>query len=216
MPKTLEQLQASKAGQTQESNGFGAAERPLRPGGAYELREKDGTLVDRQVLKTHPKFGDSQAAAFERLGYEYVGAAKEGEVKTVEIDALATEGTDAEGLKGVQARLSLIESEGKKKDETIAALRAELGQGAADGDTKANAKEEAKTEAVARTDAREDTSVGTGADETLRTEELKGNVTTSDTTAPDDAELKPSTEDETPKKGSASDQNKSTDKKAGK
>ena len=124
---------------------------------------------------------------------------------------MATEGTDSEGLKGVQARLSAIESEGKKKDETIAELRAQLEKGSADGETRANAKEEAKAEAVARTEARLDDSVGTGAEETQRTEELKGASTPGgEATVPEDADLKPEKEDDSAKV------NKSQDKKAGK
>lgn len=173
MPKTTEQLLASKAGETAESNGFGSQERPLRPSGVYELKNDDGDVVDRLIVKTHPKFGDSQAAAVERVGYRFVREAKKDEVKAIEVDvkALATEGTDSETTKGIQARLSALEAESKQKDETIAALRAEQNSGSADGDTKANAKEEASEEAQARVKARGEGL--TGAEETQRTEELK-------------------------------------------
>lgn len=151
MPKSTAQLAASKAGETAESNGFGSQERPLRPAGLYRLKDDDGNVVDEQIVKSHPKFGDSQAAAFERVGYKFVRAAKPGEVKEIEVDAayLATEnkqgGQDSnETLKGIQARLSAVE---KENADLKAAATAEANKGAADNDVKAESKETAKEEA---------------------------------------------------------------------
>lgn len=151
MPKTTAQLAASKAGETAESNGFGGQERPLRPAGLYRLKDDDGNIVDEQIVKSHPKFGDSQAAAFERVGYKFVRAAKPGEVKEIEVDAayLATEnkqgGQDSsESLKGIQARLSALE---KENADLKAGKAAEDTSGAADSDVKAQSKEAAKEEA---------------------------------------------------------------------
>lgn len=204
MPKTVEQLAASKAGETAESNGFGSQERPLRPAGLYQLKNDAGEVVDELIVKVHPKFGDSQAAAVERVGYKFVRAAKPGEIKEIEVDAkhLATENqlggiTADETLKGVLARLSAVE---KENADLRAGKAAEETKGTADGDTKANAKEEAKTEAVARTEARQDSTVGSGADETQKTEELKGNVTTTDPLSNGD-EGDESDEDETDENG---------------
>lgn len=151
MPKTTAQLAASKAGETAESNGFGGQERPLRPAGLYRLKDDDGNVVDEQIVKSHPKFGDSQAAAFERVGYKFVRAAKPGEVKEIEVDAayLATEnkqgGQDSsESMKGIQARLSALE---KENADLKAGKAAEDTSGAADSDVKAKSKEAAKDEA---------------------------------------------------------------------
>lgn len=151
MPKTTAQLAASKAGETAESNGFGGQERPLRPAGLYRLKDDDGNVVDEQIVKSHPKFGDSQAAAFERVGYKFVRAAKPGEVKEIEVDAayLATEnkqgGQDtSESMKGIQARLSALE---KENADLKAGKAAEDTSGAADSDVKAQSKEAAKDEA---------------------------------------------------------------------
>ena len=151
MPKTTEQLAASKAGETQESNGFGSQERPLRPAGLYRLKNDDGEVVDEIIVKVHPKFGDSQAAAAERVGYRFVRKANPGEVKEIEVDAkyLATENKDGsqpgdETLKGIQARLSLLE---KENADLKAGKTAEENKGSADGAVKAQAKEEAKNEA---------------------------------------------------------------------
>ena len=175
MPKSTAELLASKAGETAETNGFGSQERPLRPSGVYELKNDDGEVVDRLIVKTHPKFGDSQAAAVERVGYRFVREAKPEEVKTIEVDAkqLATEdnrGETSDDLKGIKARLTLLE---KENADLKAAASAEETKGAADGGTKADAKEAASKEAEARVQAREEGL--TGAEETRRTEELKGN-----------------------------------------
>lgn len=151
MPKTTAQLAASKAGETAESNGFGSQERPLRPAGLYRLKDDDGNTVDEQIVKSHPKFGDSQAAAFERVGYKFVRAAKPGEVKEIEVDAayLATEnksgGQDSnETLKGIQARLTAVE---KENADLKAAASAETTKGASDDAVKTESKENAKEEA---------------------------------------------------------------------
>lgn len=164
MPKTTAQLAASKAGETAESNGFGGQERPLRPAGLYRLKDDDGNIVDEQIVKSHPKFGDSQAAAFERVGYKFVRAAKPGEVKEIEVDAayLATEnkqgGQDSsESLKGIQARLSALE---KENADLKAGKAAEDTSGAADSDVKAESKENAKEEAQTQLENRGQAPVG--------------------------------------------------------
>ena len=159
MPKTTDQLAASKAGETLETNGFGSQERPLRPSGVYELKNEDGKVVDTIIVKTHPKFGDSQAAAVERVGYRYVREARKDEVKTIEVDVKQLSTEDKAGnvtqddLKGLQARLNALE---KENADLKAGHRAEDEKGSADGDVKADAKEEAREEAERQVAARED------------------------------------------------------------
>ncbi len=150
MPKTTAQLAGSKAGETAESNGFGSQERVLRPGGVYELKDKDGKVVDTLILKTHPKFGDGQAAAATRVGYEYVRPARKDEVKEIEVDTLqlATEnnrGETNETMKGVLARLTAME---KENEELKASAKSQDESGSNDGDVQADAKEKAKDEAA--------------------------------------------------------------------
>ena len=175
MPKTTEQLAASKAGETLETNGFGSQERPLRPSGVYELKNEDGKVVDSIIVKTHPKFGDSQAAAVERVGYRYVREAHKDEVKAIEVDVKQLSTEDKAGnvtqddLKGLQARLNALE---KENADLKAGQRAEDEKGSADGDVKAGAKEDASEEAEARVQARQEGL--TGVEETQRTEEIKG------------------------------------------
>lgn len=203
MPKTTEQLAASKAGETAETNGFGSQERPLRRSGVYELKNEEGKVVDSIIVKTHPKFGDSQAAAVERVGYKYARPVEAGEVKTIEVDAtqLATENKDGsvtpEDLKGIQARLAKLEDEKTALEKENADLKAgqtaEENKGTADGAVKADAKESAKEEATARTEARSTESTAT---ETQRTEELKGNVTTGDPLANDQGSEEDEDEDD--------------------
>lgn len=175
MPKTTAQLAASKAGQTAESNGFGGQERPLRPAGLYRLKDDEGNVVDEQIVKSHPKFGDSQAAAFERVGYKFVRAAKPGEVKEIEVDAayLATEnkqgGQDnSESMKGIQARLSALE---KENADLKAGKTAETTKGVADDAVKTESKETAKEEAQTQLENRGQAGPLEDADENLDEDE---------------------------------------------
>lgn len=183
MAKSLEQLQNSSAGNTAESNGFGSSEKPFRPAGLYRLKDEEGNVVDEQIVKSHPLFGDSQAAAFERVGYRFVREAKPGEVKEMELTPNpGLSGDNKEDLKGLQARMSAFEAQTKAKDDEIAALKAELAQRDttdADKQDSENAKVAAlqnadtKAEATARVAAREDSATAAGAEETAKTEELK-------------------------------------------
>lgn len=192
MPKTTAQLAASRAGETAETNGFGAQERPLRPAGVYQLKNKEGEVVDTLILKTHPKFGDGQAAAAERVGYEFVRAARKDEVKTIEVDVLALSTEDKNGntsddVKGLKARMNEQDQLIKTLQDQLAGKTAEDTKGSADGDVKAGAKEDAKEEAAARVAARQDGSVDTGVDETRKVEELKGNEPSGDPLSNDSA-----------------------------
>lgn len=175
MPKTTAELLASKAGETAESNGFGSQERPLRPAGLYRLKNDAGETVDELIVKVHPKFGDSQAAAVERVGYKFVRAAKPGEVKEIEVDAayLATENKQgsqdsSESLKGIQARLSALE---KENADLKAGKAAEDTKGAADSDVKAESKETAKQEAQTQLENRGQAGPLEDADENLDEDE---------------------------------------------
>lgn len=176
MPQlTAQELAGRKAGETAETNGFGQQERPLRPAGLYRLKDDNGAVVDEIIVKVHPKFGDSQAAAAERVGYKFVRAAEPGEVKEIEVDAkyLATEGNHAEDAKGIQARMTLLEQESKKKDEQIDALLAQLNKGASDNQVAADSKEETKAEAISQTDQRTGTGEGEGESTPPADDELK-------------------------------------------
>lgn len=158
MPKTTEQLAASKAGNTAESNGFGAQERPVRPGGLYRHKENG----DEIIVKTHPKFGDSQASAAERVGYEFVREAKKEELHDHDLlasgnnplvgEAAAQTGDD---LKGLKARANEQDRLIKDLQDKLAGKTAEETKGSSDGSKKAEAKAEAKDEATAQVEARQ-------------------------------------------------------------
>lgn len=158
MPKSTSELAASKAGETAETNGFGSQERPLRPAGVYQLKNKAGEVVSTIIVKNHPKFGDGQAAAAQRVGYEYVRPARKDEVKEIEVDSkqLATEdkagNVTQDDLKGLQARLNALE---KENADLKAGKTAEDTKGAADGEVKAQAKADAKEEAAKQLEARD-------------------------------------------------------------
>ena len=119
MTKTTEQLAASKAGQTAETNGMGGQERPLRKSGLYELKNDAGEVVARMIVKTHPLFGDGQAAAAERVGFRFVRTATSDDIKEITPDfGKANEGSvSADDLKGLQARLDALEAENKALKE---------------------------------------------------------------------------------------------------
>lgn len=159
MAKTTEQLQNSKAGNTAEQNGFGAAEKPWRKAGVYKHKESG----DEIIVKVHPKFGDAQAAAVERVGYVYDREVKEGEVKDLEVLLTASaEGSKPsndssdETLKGIQARLTALESENKTLRDEKAALQAEAEKdGVKDADT-AGTKAEATAQVLSRQDSTSD------------------------------------------------------------
>ena len=150
MPKSTQELANSRAGETAESNGFGAQERPLRPAGLYQLKNKAGEVVSTVIVKNHPKFGDGQAAAAERVGYEFVRAARKDEIKEIEVDSkqLATEdkagNVTQDDLKGALARINALE---KENSDLKAGKTAEDNSGSADGAVKAQAKQDAKEEA---------------------------------------------------------------------
>lgn len=151
MPKSLEQLQNSKAGATAESNGFGGAERAVRPGGLYRHKENG----DEIIVKTHPKFGDSQASAAERVGYEFVRPAKKEELHDNDLLAAGdnplvgeTAAQTGDDLKGLKARANEQDRLIKELQDKLAGKDAEDTKGAADNDVKAQAKDEAKDAAV--------------------------------------------------------------------
>lgn len=178
MAKSTDQINASKAGQTAESNGFGSQERPLRSSGVYQLKDGEGNVVDQQIVKVHPVFGDSQAAAFERVGYVYLRPAEKGEVKEIEVTAQpATASTvnASEDLKGIQARLSALEKENKTLRDEAAGRDAEEEKGSADGDVKAQAKAEAQSEANARVAERNADEKAAEAEKTKAVENEKNN-----------------------------------------
>lgn len=222
MPKTLAELQNSKGGETAESNGMGAAERPLRPAGVYQLKNDAGEVVDTVIVKVHPKFGDSQAAAAERVGYRFLREARKDEIKEIEVDAkyLATENqlggiTADENMKGVMARLSALE---KENADLRAAQGAETTKGASDNVVAADSKEHAKDSAIEQTEQRLEqgnTDKPAGDEPMVDANALPTEDEEKSDDAPADSELK-AAKDETPGKGAAPANTNTNTKKEGK
>jgi hypothetical protein len=125
-----DKLKRSRPGQTQEEPNS-----PSNEAGLYrhpESGEEAVTLYD-------PLYGNAQSEAFIRLGFRRVGDAPEGYTKTVvgsgadaarqTFEQVANDrsiGNNSEDVKGIQARLSVLESQTKAKDDQIAALEAQL------------------------------------------------------------------------------------------
>lgn len=129
MPKSTEQLAASKGGSTAETNGMGSAERGFRPDGVYQLKDEDGKVVSQIIVKNHPLFGDAQAAAVERVGFKFLREATADDIKTFKVGPSKQETDKADDIKGILARLDAAE----KRNEELEAKLAEAGTGDAGG-----------------------------------------------------------------------------------
>jgi hypothetical protein len=119
------------------------------PGGLYRHPVTGIELI----TQTDPLFGDPQSRAAERVGFEYVGPAPEGSIKTIvtasesheEQPARAVEAQTAYN-KGVEARLNALEAENSR-------LKAEAASGSAvPGTEPVKGAEAAKQAAADRTE----------------------------------------------------------------
>lgn len=124
MPKTTEELAASKGGSTAETNGMGAAERGFRPDGVYQLKDEDGNVVSQIIVKNHPLFGDAQAAAAERVGYRFLRPAEEGDIVTIKVGPSKQETDKSDDIKGILARLDASEKRNEELEAKLAAATA--------------------------------------------------------------------------------------------
>lgn len=223
MPKTTAELAASKPGETAETNGFGSQERPLRPAGLYQLKNKAGEVVSTVIVKSHAKFGDGQAAAAERVGYEYVRPARPDEIKEIEIEVNpATPSSDEQ--KGILARLNALE----KENADLKAMKVEEDSRTDDHSVEqSGSKEAAKAAAAENTAARLDDSTETAtpddadlrpeADEAQKAEEATDEESTQDETdSEQSSEAGSAQNDEAPSKGAEPATNVNNAKKAGK
>jgi hypothetical protein len=85
----------------------------LRPAGLYRHPQSG----EEAVTFSDPLYGDAQSRAFERVGFEYIGPAPEGYVKTLGVPSASHEKqperaqeAQAEELKGLRARLNQLEA----------------------------------------------------------------------------------------------------------
>lgn len=106
-----------------ERNGDPVAPQPQLPSGLY--RHKDSG--QEAIIQTDPLYGDAQAAAFTRVGFEFVRKVEPDEIKTI---ASASDShaaspdreTDAQVSynKGLEARLNALEAENARLVEAAA------------------------------------------------------------------------------------------------
>jgi hypothetical protein len=61
------------------------------------------------IVQYHPLFGNSQANAFEQVGYEFVREAEPSEVTSVELTALDVAANSGDAMKGLNARVAMLE-----------------------------------------------------------------------------------------------------------
>lgn len=108
MNKEVENLRAGSSAETSSTG--------LLPEGVYVLKGEEGQILDTMICQNDALYGDAQAAAVTRLGYVFQRPAEESDfvpfksVESVNHTAAHIGEQDAE-LKGIAARLALLEQE---------------------------------------------------------------------------------------------------------
>lgn len=122
MNQEVENLRAGSSAET-SSTGF-------LPEGVYVLKGEEGQILDTMICQNDALYGDAQAAAVTRLGYVFQRPAEESDivpfksVESVNHTAAHIGEQDAE-LKGIAARLALIEQENAELKARVEANEAE-------------------------------------------------------------------------------------------
>lgn len=115
----------------------------VAPAGLY--RHPNGA---EQIVTEDPLYGNAQAQAFLRLGFEFVRPAEPGEIKSLPELHMEANRAEAESLKGLAARVGQLEGvadENTKLKAQIAAMEAEKAErDAKDAEDAAKAKEDQK------------------------------------------------------------------------
>lgn len=106
-----QEVENLRAGSSAETSSTG-----LLPEGVYVLKGEEGQILDTMICQNDVLYGDAQAAAVTRLGYKFQRPAEESDfvpfksVESVNHTAAHIGEQDAE-LKGIAARLTLLEQE---------------------------------------------------------------------------------------------------------
>lgn len=106
-----QEVENLRAGSSAETSSTG-----LLPEGVYVLKGEEGQILDTMICQNDALYGDAQAAAVTRLGYKFQRPAEESDivpfksVESVNHTAAHIGEQDAE-LKGIAARLALLEQE---------------------------------------------------------------------------------------------------------
>lgn len=130
-----QEVENLRAGSSAETSSTG-----LLPEGVYVLKGEEGQILDTMICQNDALYGDAQAAAVTRLGYKFQRPAEESDIvpfKSVEsvnhTAAHIGEQENAE-LKGITARLALIEQENAELKAKVEANEAEKAAVAAEAE----------------------------------------------------------------------------------
>ena len=120
-----QEVENLRAGSSAEASSTG-----LLPEGVYVLKGEEGQILDTMICQNDALYGDAQAAAVTRLGYKFQRPAEESDfvpfksVESVNHTAAHIGEQDAE-LKGIAARLALLEQENAELKAKVEADKAE-------------------------------------------------------------------------------------------
>lgn len=108
-------LKNARGGSTQE-----VSDNPVTPSGVYRHKE-----TGRELITIYdPLYGDVQSEGLVRLGFEYVGPAEEGSIKSIVEQIIDTKSSESKDLASFSNRLAALEG---VRDENTA-LQAELAE----------------------------------------------------------------------------------------
>lgn len=139
-----QEVENLRAGSSAETSSTG-----LLPEGVYVLKGEEGKILDTMICQNDALYGDAQAAAVTRLGYVFQRPAEESDivpfksVESVNHTAAHIGEQDAE-LKGIAARLALLEQENAELKAKVEAEEAEKTKESAEGATEEKELKEAK------------------------------------------------------------------------
>lgn len=139
-----QEVENLRAGSSAETSSTG-----LLPEGVYVLKGGEGQILDTMICQNDALYGDAQAAAVTRLGYTFQRPAEESDfvpfknVESVNHTAARVGEQDAE-LKGIVARLALLEQENAELKAKVEAEEAEKAKEVAEGATEEKETKEAK------------------------------------------------------------------------
>jgi len=108
-------LKNARGGSTQE-----VSDTPVTPSGVYRHPETGAELITIY----DPLYGDVQSEGLVRLGFEYVGPAEEGSIKSIVEQIIDTKSSEAKDLASFSGRLAALEG---VRDENVA-LTSELAE----------------------------------------------------------------------------------------
>lgn len=119
-----QEVENLRAGSSAETSSTG-----LLPEGVYVLKGEEGQILDTMICQNDALYGDAQAAAVTRLGYKFQRPAEESDIvpfKSVESvnHTAAHIGEQEAELKGIAARLALIEQENAELKAKVEAVDA--------------------------------------------------------------------------------------------